>query len=185
MPPAQDTDELRQKLWEITVGPNRESLSNLEQRFAELASEFSHTIKVLPNPYESSVPLERNTCFLHVFGLAQCARYIEIAQRNRVVFAGAEFVRFLLDRGILREIKERAPTDGDIILYCDGDQPKHAGFLREGKVCSKWGTGHFMEHAKFEVPISYGHELCYFELPSKEEVVEAFVSFARSKGVSC
>ena len=184
MSPEQHNRTLRQKLWEITDGSERAPVSEHAQRFSDLASIIPHTIKVLPNPYGTAVSLKRFTCFMHVLGLAQCSRYIEIATRSPELFAGIDFMLFLLHEGILREIVGKEPTDGDMIIYFDGDQPKHAGFVFHGRVRSKWGTYHFVEHGLWEVSIIYGDEYGYFEPVTTDVALEAFLNFVRSKSTS-
>ncbi len=102
MSPEQHNRTLRQKLWGITSGPEQAPVSEHAQRFSDLASRIPHTIKVLTSPYGNAVPLERFTCFMHVLGLAQCPSYIEIATRDPELFAGTEFMRFLLHEGVTR-----------------------------------------------------------------------------------
>ena len=172
---------LRQRLWDITIGPDRAPVSEWAQRFSGLRSEFLHTIKVLPNPYGTAIPLEHFTCFLHVLGLAQCLEYIKIAARYSDLFAGTDFMLFLIREGTLRQIVREDPSDGDIIVYFESDQPKHAGFVFQGRIRSKWGTGLFVEHDIWEVPTSYGHEYRYFTPLNTEAALEAFLSFAGSK----
>ena len=184
MSAEQHNRTLRQKLWGITSGPEQAPVSEHAQRFSDLASRISHTIKVLPNPYGNAVPLERSTCFMHVLGLAQCPSYIEIATRDPELFAGTEFMRFLLHEGVLRGVVGKDPTDGDIIIYFDGDRPEHAGFVFQGRVRSKWGVGRFVEHDLWEVPIHYGDEYGYFEPVTTDAALEAFLNFARSKSTS-
>lgn len=149
-----------------------------------LASEIPHTIKVAPNPYEDKVPLSRYTCFVHVLKLARCGPYIRIAERNREVFAGSDFINSLIESGDLKEVEDNSATDGDLVIYFQDGVPTHAGILASGRVRSKWGVGLFHEHDFWEVPKSYGEKIRFFRPISREETIARFLAYARSKGVN-
>ncbi len=186
IPAVNDPDTLRQRLWEITDGPDKAPSSEHARLFADLAYEVPHKIEVLPNPFTDVRVLESYTCFVYVLDLVQSSRYVAIAGRGLPdVFAGKKFMRFLMDNAVLREVTDQHKNDGNIIIYFDGDQPKHAGILNSDRVRSKWGTGLFLEHGVWEVPISYGRDRRFFEPLTQNEALGAFLAFAKSNGVDC
>ncbi len=135
---------------------------------------------------ESTYPLRRYTCAMHVFDFIEKPEYAAIAERglNRV-FAGGAFVHWLLDERLLEEIAPRDAREGVIVVYFnEAGLFKHAGItVREDRVVSKWGTGHLFEHGLFEVPESYGTKVRFFRKLRQATAYEYFMLFAKDNGM--
>ena len=125
-------------------------------------------------------PAERKyNCFAYAFDLMHSTKYTEIAPIG--VFANSEFVEFLINNEILKEIEWGKENDGDIIIYFDKGKPKHAGKIYSGRIISKWGVGHLWEHDIYDVPINYGNKCRIFTRISKDISIAAFIEYAKTK----
>ena len=146
-----------------------------------LSGEIKNTIRLL----DSEHPIDRYTCIVYVFNLVDDPEYVEIASFGiGRVFAGPEFVSFLLSNNYIERINENEASAEDIIIYFDQSEIKHAGKIKaKCRIVSKWGIGHLYEHGIFEVPEQYGGEVRFYRQLPKEEVLDYFVEFARHKGM--
>jgi hypothetical protein len=144
--------------------------------------ECQNTIALLDSPY----PIERYTCFVHVFEFTEKPEYAAIASRGfNVVFAGPTFAHWLLDKQLLTEVLEAEAREGDLVFYFnDEERVKHAGLnLGSHRVESKWGKGNLFQHDLFEVPESYGVKARFFRKVPYEKAFEYFTRFAKEKGM--
>ena len=143
----------------------------------DLRSEHTHNIGLV----DEAIPAEESTfrynCHQHAFDLRNSAEVEEIAAVHPMIFPSAEYVSYLMDN-LLTDVAATEADDGDHVVYLDEDAVKHTGILRSGKVESKWGLGHLWEHGTWEIPISYGNEVCFFKKASRSECVAAFVHYA-------
>lgn len=102
-------------------------------------------------------------CFAFALGLADSALYRELVfQTHGKYGANTPFMEWLLAGGKLSETDK--PAAGDIVMYFDGNRPMHAGLLTENPniVLSKWGDIDLFEHNIWQVPLSYGSMLHYY-----------------------
>jgi len=170
---------LRRRLQEMT---EVEDVERHPALLGDVTRDCPNTIVVL----ESSYPLRRYTCAMHIFDFAEKPEYVAIAERgfNRV-FAGGTFVHWLLDRGLLEEMAEADAREGDLVIYFnDEGRFKHAGLkLGKDRVVSKWGTGRLYEHGLFEVPESYGTTVRFFRRLTFEVAYKHFRWFAEQNGL--
>jgi len=169
---------LRKQLQIMTEVPDP---SQHPKRLEAIRHECPHTIRVLDWP----LPIARYTCLVFALGFAGSPDYEAIASRGfNVVFAGREFVRWLLDRDALFEVPEAEAKNGDLVLYFDHDGYMHAGLVRgDGRIASKWGVGHLYEHDLWDLPESYGATVRFFQQLTGDQAIDYFIQFARHKGM--
>ena len=171
---------LRQELEKITKEPD---LDIQQELIGGLRNTYPHNIQII----DSDFPLERYTCIVHALGLVGNEKYGAIVENERdryghQVYAGPEFIQYLLDRHLLK--KKAKPEKNDIAIYFEYDDPKHAGiYLEEGVIESKWGDQLLCRHFQFEVPSSYGDKISYYQPFLTDKVIVYFYDFAESKGV--
>jgi hypothetical protein len=171
--------ELRKKLEEMT---RVDDVSQHPVLLAALSREYPNTIVLLDSPH----PIRRYTCMMHVLDFAEKPDYATIATHGRgEIFAASAFAHWLLDKGLLVELKQEDAREGDIVLYFNEDgRFKHAGLIgANGRVVSKWGTGHLYEHELLEVPECYGTTVRFFKGPSYDDAFDHFLQFAEDNGM--
>lgn len=168
---------LRKRLKQIIASNVSDHPSLLE----DLSREIENTIKIL----DSEHPIDRYTCFVYVFDFVEDPAYVRIATYGSGrVFAGPEFVKFLLNNNYLSEIRPTEVGDNDIVIYFNGAEIKHAGKISvNGRVISKWGIGHLFEHSIFEVPEQYGNDIRYYKQLAKETALDYFFKYAEQEGM--
>lgn len=122
---------------------------------------------------------------MHAFGFTESALYAEIARCPGFdVFAGKDFIHWLLKHEYLCEHVLTKKKPGDLVIYFDDKTFQHIGLLRSNdRVESKWGKGQLYDHALFEVPSSYGATVKFFPRPSDDVLLKAFICFAKEQGV--
>ena len=147
---------------------------------AALRTEFGHTVKTV----DSEFPIGTYTCGVHSFYLINDPTYLDVASFGLGrTFAGAEFIYFLLDHGLIEEKLPAAATVGDLVLYFDGAAFKHVGRVTEGgQILSKWGLGYLYSHQLWEIPAGYGQTVRFFHGPPPEQGLDLFIVFAKFKG---
>ena len=89
----------------------------------------------------------------------------------------SSFVEFLRSTH-LSELTRSEASDGSLVLY-SAHSITHAGRVSGQRILSKWGTCHLWYHGLYEVPLRYGDTVRFFTPPPREQVVAAFVEFAR------
>jgi hypothetical protein len=149
---------------------------------AALTRECPNTVVMLDSAY----PMRRYTCLMHVFDFAEKPDYTAIAKHGLgKIFAAGDFAHWLLENNVLVEVTHGDVRQGDIVFYfTDAGRFKHAGrMLANGRVLSKWGTGHLYEHGVLEVPESYGTTVRFFRGLSYNEAFDHFVRFAEERGM--
>lgn len=166
------------KLREAIEAPNG-LLAHRHRDFIEAARRsHSHTIA-----YRESV--DESTCVTYTLALFRDRTYRAIAGRFQQIFAGRQFIDWLLEKGLLfEEIPTSEP--GCVVLYFEQGVWKHIGAMLDGKrAVSKWGTFPVYEHAIFEVPVSYGDTVRYFRVSRPDHALELFIEFSKSQfGIS-
>lgn len=169
---------LRERLKQIT---ETEDISTHSILLEELSSEIHNTIQIL----ESEYPIDRYTCFIYVLNFTEDPEYINIASFGiGRVFAGTAFMNYLVDKNYLKEVTEGDAKEGDIVVYYNDNEIKHAGiFKSKNRVISKWGIGNLYEHSNYEVPSQYGDTIRYYKKLDKETALNYFVEFAKLNGI--
>lgn len=115
-------------------------------------------------------------CFEFALGLTEFPDYVNVKKQN--IFANSEFIGFLLKNGHIEE-------DGNegVIIYFNGEIPKHAGQFRNNRVQSKWGSGLVFNHEALEVPLSYGNTFKIYKNVDSSEMLKHFYDYAETKGI--
>jgi hypothetical protein len=155
-----------------------EKLATLD--ISKLRLTTKHSIVIV----ESEYPIERYTCAMHAFHLVENPIYIEIASFGEGhIFAGHNFINFLLGNRLLAPRDQTSILPDDLILYFDNSVYQHIGRMKTNcRVQSKWGTSHLFEHGVWEVPPNYGDEVRYFVGPDKDASFALFIQYAESQG---
>lgn len=169
---------LRKKLQKLTqVQDVNQHLALL----AEVTRECPNSIRIIESPHSN----ERYTCLMHVLDFTEKPQYIAIAKRGLDrVFAGTDFAKWLIQRGHLAEVTQAEAQDGDLVFYFHEGDFKHAGVWRSnGRVLSKWGVGHLYDHELFEVPMSYGTDVRFYNRLPYEDAFDLFIQFAAENGI--
>jgi hypothetical protein len=141
------------------------------------AVRHSHPHSVVHREYQ-----EGGTCVTYALGLFQDKTYLAVRGPffNYKIFAGGQFVDWLLENRRLEEIDEPAPP-GCLALYFAAGTWQHVGIASTGgRVISKWGSFPIYDHEVFEAPAQYGNEVRYFAMPRAAEALELFIEFAKS-----
>lgn len=169
---------LREKLKRIT---EEEDVNKHPQMLIALKEEIQHTVLVL----KSEHPIERYTCIVHAFDFVENEFYLSIASFGLGrVFAGPEFVEYMLCNNCLQEKTKSDVAEGDYVIYFKEEQVKHIGLAKPNlRVVSKWGVGQLVEHELYQVPLQYGDNIKYFEPLSKNEALDLFIKYAETKGL--
>jgi hypothetical protein len=154
----------------------RTQIGDVEQ----LRQRFQHSIEISVAVNDASPGPNQFTCFMHALELAPPPSLVAaIMLQFDGVIPGAEFIKQLIRLEWLIRVAE--PEDGDILIYFDGDSPKHAGKSKDGIVESKWGLGHIWRHPIFEVPSSYGNRVQTFQRVDTPTATHWFGLFAESR----
>ena len=143
---------------------------------AGLAVETPHSIQLAPHP--PCRPIAAYTCFEFALGLAGSREVQLISEYLPSTFCNGEFAQYLTD-SVLAPVA--SPSTGDLVLYRDQQQIKHAGLVAANRVISKWGDGHLWLHGLLEVPAQYGDVTSFHEAPLPTEILARFIEFARNR----
>ena len=164
---------LRDELDRLTDDPDVDCHPKL---LAELSKHHSHNIRII----ERATYAQMYTCFMYAFGLREQPEYKRVAiSGSGKIFANSSFVSFLLLRGYLQERAAGVVCPDDVVIYFAAGAPQHAGVTNgNGRVESKWGSGHLYEHGALEVPAKYGDEVKYYSPISKDMALKYFLEYA-------
>jgi hypothetical protein len=129
--------------------------------------------------FHSEAP--QDNCVSYALGLMAEPKYRGIAARYDTLFAGAAYVRFLLDgRLTLMEV----PAAGQIVLYFEQEKWTHMGILvEEARVRSKWGLFPVYDHGLAEVPVRYGDHVRFARPVTQSEALAWFLEWTQSRGL--
>lgn len=158
--------EFRAALDRAVLAENQFVLTIIADRVVALASRFSRHINVVQLSSRRS-PLLCVNCFAYALGLSLAGGDAHLAK-----CVDRDFVEHLLELGILKPRPSDLADDGDILLYRNGAELRHAGVVTGSTVRSKWGSeGSIFEHSALSVPDSYGSNLSVFELSCPDDVL--------------
>ena len=92
----------------------------------------------------------------------------------------------LIAQGFL-SLHEQQEENDKIIVYFNGDVPKHFGSIDGNKIMSKWEErGHVWSHGIWEVPLSYGESVRYatddVDLTALEKIIDEEIKEKQSGG---
>ena len=154
---AVDLRKLRELLDDLVCMP---SYAEFDKAWAKFKKVPGHSVRMV----NTTVPEFRwlnifVNCYAYALGLNQIRRYQELVKRyGRFAIPDGSFVRRLIDDGLLNEIPREKAGRGKLVIYCDGDDPRHAGVVTTGtmRVRSKWGGNELFDHPLMHVPAPYG-----------------------------
>ncbi len=141
-----------------------------------LKAKHSHSIDFweetpeVPADFRKSNANVQFNCFMYCLGLRYGDIKKIIGSDGRKI-PNSEYMS-LLCKKYLTEINRGSTIDGDYILYFSNQKNMHAGKVKNGKVVSKWGSGHVWIHGIFEVPASYGNQVKYYSRVEKSICVK-------------
>jgi hypothetical protein len=170
-------EALRKKLDEMAEKHPRHEHTAIIQK---LWLKHRHSIAVEPN----SDQLTDFNCVVLSFGLQDDVDYRSIVHTHPGVYAGRDFMNYVLDRNLLTPVESEAARPNDMAVYFKDGGFTHTGrVMVNGTIVSKWGRGQIYRHALWEVPFSYGHEMRFFKTPELKTARDIFQAFAKTKGV--
>ncbi|MEO6015539.1 MAG: hypothetical protein ABIQ30_18375 [Devosia sp.] len=164
----------------MTSQPLRDDLEKFARRppaefeaaFSELSSVHQHSLVL------RSVEGRWNyNCLAYALNVHLTEDFYAVSMRSPRSYSptGADLVSALL-LARMEEKQSSEAKEGDLLLYYDGDDWRHAGKIVSAKrAISKWGTGPQMEHELLQVPSSYGSDLRFFVQPDRELVLDLMV----------
>lgn len=165
---------LRELLQQIT---HDAAIATHSPRIEEARATFGHSISVLTE----EVGNRAYNCVMYALGIDSHVEYFAMSTHcPEEVHASTDFLHFLYDEGALIERNDYAP--GCLVVYSLEGRFRHIGRAVDGgRVRSKWGIGNLYEHRLFEVPISYGTEIRFFEPLDAEDVLNAFYEYESTR----
>ena len=172
--------ELRIRLEEITNRYIGEEPGRQIELIADLFQLYPHSIRIIREVVPGEPETCRFTCYQYAFDVVGSKRITKIARTYTKVYPNSEFVQYLIDH-YLSEVSRSAIQDGDVIVYAQDTQIKHAGKIISTRVLSKWGLAHLWSHGTFEVPASYGSHIRYFQRIPRQTCIEAFSVYAKKR----
>lgn len=157
-------ENIRQTLTGITGIGDRDKLQrwHFKDRFEK------EVIPILPESIEvvALPPGEEHqyNCFAYALDLHEDAGPF----KNGFVYS--PFVEYLLGEKELKELSG-IPQEGDIVLYWNGSELKHAGkMIGTDMVISKWSGGPLLRHPLLHVPVDYGDQTKFYRILSVDKV---------------
>ncbi len=168
---------LRAELDEITSSLVGAAAERQVGAVAALAGRHPHGIRLLQEVPATLEGPARYNCFMFALGLAPPPVAVHVVMHQAPdTYPGADFVRWLVTTS--RLTPAAGPLDGAVVVYFDGEGPRHAGLLDGDDVVSKWGLGHLWRHGCWEVPRAYGDTVRLFDAPGPGAGAAWFLEFA-------
>ena len=160
----------------------RDPIKNIEY-VNTLRNNIPHSIKLLEESDFTKNFYPNYNCYMFALDLLNSKEVDQKAQSTLGrVRPGNDFIKYLLNQEVLKEINFAELKFDDIIIYFDQNNPLHAGKVRSGKVISKWTIyGHLWEHGIDEVPLCFGSNRKYFRNISRALAVQSFSEYAKCK----
>ena len=145
-----------------------------ENRLAEIATVIPHGISILPAPCD---PLDDCNCVMYAMGLVGMIEDPSGRPFGKF-YADTVYLSFLIESGALTPTED---VEGALAVWYSGGTVTHVGIVQmPGRMASKWGIGQLYEHGLFEIPMSYGNEIRFFEPLNPDR---AFLFLSRHYGV--
>ena len=174
---------LRQELDKITDLYSGDRVAEQIRAIRDLAPKYHHSISLVQEMIPTGPENLRSNCYRHAFSLLDVRSVDEIIEEHPYITPGRDFARFLIDSRLEdREIQDT--TNGDLIVYCSGDEIEHVGKLSLAAIESKWGKAHVWNHGIYEVPLRYGDTVRFFQRISQDVAAQAFLEYARTRGAN-
>ena len=167
---------LRKALSEITTKHVRKQAHAQIPLIEGLRERYGHSISLVQQALPGRPETGQFTCYQYAFNLVDAPpEVVRIASTHQEIYPSPAFVQYLIDH-VLIELP--APKDGCVIVYSDDQIIKHAGRMQGQMVVSKWGTAHLWRHRIYEVPITYGSDVRFFEAIQAAQSAQAFIRYA-------
>jgi hypothetical protein len=175
--------ELRTKLQQITDTYVGERIGEQPRLIAELSALHPHSITLLER--KEAGPKHRNSlqfnCHEYAFGLRGSQKVARVSFVYQDIFPGEDFVTWLINNVLTQKLEDKL-RPGDVVVYTSDTEVAHSGIWANGRVRSKWGSGHLWEHGLYELPLSYGSKYCFFEALSGDVSEDMFLKYTKIKG---
>jgi hypothetical protein len=161
---------LRRALQTIT---DKSPLTIHVAKIAAFMGVHSHSITLIEKANSNSHGFN---CFMYALGIRELPSALVELAKTHDIFPDSCFIAHLVATRLVENSK--LPRDGDIAIYFQPPNPKHAGIFQSGLIASKWGRGHLWQHNVLEVPASYGKRVRFFKPLTKRVVLTAFGEYA-------
>lgn len=168
-----NNQELRNKLRNITqaikIDYNRDKY---REDIEALKKAYSHSIIL-----KEKVGHDRYNCYMYALDLHVDPIRSTIFNNHKTgrdPFPDEKFIMYCLEKDYLIKTKWEDIKDGDIILYFDNNNPKHAGKIFSKRVISKWGDLDLWNHDIWEIPANYGKEAVFYKKLEKNDVLKYY-----------
>ena len=174
-----NNEELRRKLSEIVATFTRRQVGEQIPRIAELKKTYRHSISLVREAVAGRPETFKYNCVQYAPGLVNPPReVVQVARRYEHIFPSPNFMAHLASSHLL-ELPE--PQDGSIIVYWEDEEVRHAGKVEAPLVISKWGEFHLWRHRIYEVPITYGSIVRFFEAINAEDATRLFLEYVEKE----
>ena len=172
------SQQLRRELQEITDSYVADRAPEQIPAIEMLGYKNPHSISLFREAISGRPETGNFTCFQLALDLVDLPDPVQrIASWHTQVVIGSHFVGWLAKTKLERTEMSLA-RDGDLVLYSDDGEVKHAAKV-SGDVCvSKWGLGHTWSHGLLEVPENFGSQLSFFRVISGPDAGSAFLEYA-------
>ena len=171
-----NNEALRKALSEITTRYVRQQAHEQIRLIEGLRKQYEHSILLVQQAIRGRPETGQFTCYQYAFNLVDPPpEVVRIASAHENIYPSSAFVQYLIDH-TLTELP--APKDRCVLVYSNGQEIKHAGKMQEQMVTSKWGTAHLWRHRIYEVPITYGNDVRFFDAIQAEESAQTFLRYA-------
>ncbi|MEX2436818.1 MAG: hypothetical protein WD471_01480 [Candidatus Paceibacterota bacterium] len=162
--------ELRKQLSRIVSLENERNWYIQELFEKNTLPQLPKEVQLVKSPPEES---ENYNCFMYVLGLHENNNTL----KETGGFLFSAFIEQLIDIGEMKEAHQKSV--GDIVLYKNeeihSNEFTHSGIVQEdGKIISKWSWGPILIHGLFDVPLSYGNSVGYYEPIVKEKALKLY-----------
>jgi hypothetical protein len=170
---------VREELDRITKdGVAKDQLGSLVHAVLDVARHHGLRIELVEVPD----PSKEFNCFRYALKLRELPEWVYDACMcaNPPTGVKSDFVRSLLeDPLVLKESNDI--HDGDIAIYFDNGTITHAGLVQNGRVVSKWGSGHIWIHGVMEVPSAYGSHVRFYAPIDSLAALRRFEAYLRTQ----
>ncbi len=162
--------ELRKKLDKIVSTKNEKNWYIPELFIQNTLPQLPRELLLVKPPPEEN---KNYNCFLYALGLHENMEIVK--ETDGFIFS--DFIKHLIDTGEMKETHQKNPDS--IVLYKneanDPQEFTHSGFVKEdGKIISKWSWGPTLIHDLFDIPLSYGNRVVYYEAIPKEKALKLY-----------
>ena len=137
--------------------------------------------------YNHSIFLEKKekhdsyNCFMYAFDLhidPIRGRIFDNCKTCGDPFPDGKFISHCLEKDFLVKTKWKDIKDGDVVMYFDNDNPKHAGKIFSKRIISKWGDLDLWNHDIWEIPANHGKKSEFYKQIEKNNALKCYSDYA-------